>query len=331
MTIELLKEKLEEVIESMKKSHVLNDDGGYEIYADYCERELSDKCLKDIFEYDNPREYFNDLLAEQADDYAVSCGWDFINDEISDKLTEEEQEFFDDYKDEAEITEFLSDRIYFYYDANDFNNDVYVNILVDCGNWNFDCTCDNVLNWYGNSGDGSLDDTSSMLWLAKTQDKEDALRKVCKKVHNPDGDYAEREGISDPFLESCVQEFENLPSHMGTVTFLVKMKLFQLFDLYELKKQEYDEQYKYTPQLNEKSKSYMVIGKETMCGLYDCWSGGGSVLEIALDKDVQLPIKYARFAVDGCNMLGCYDVGSVYGMCKSAWKESLKGVVTPQM
>lgn len=135
-------------------------------------------------------------------------------------------------------------------------------------------------------------------------------------------DRAENE---DKFIESCIQEFENLPSHMGTVTFLVKMNLFHLFNLMELQKKEYDEKGKYDPRKNEISKSYIVLGKETMCGLYNPWDGSGSVLEIELDKDVKLPIKYCVFCVDGCKMYG-YDVGDVYGMMNSAWKETLKEI-----
>ena len=214
---------------------------------------------------------------------------------------------------------------YFYYNAEDFNNEIKVNIMVDCGNWNYDCVCDNVLNWYGNSGDGSIDKESSMLWLAKTQGKATALRKACKQVHRDDGYYVDRDKNKDKFIESCIQEFENLPSHMATVTFLVKMSLFELFDLIELQNKEYDEKGKYDPRKNEKSKSYIVLGKETMCGLYDSWSGGGSVLEVELDKDVKLPIKYAIFCVEGCKMHG-YDIDEVYGLIDSCWKETVKEI-----
>lgn len=70
----------------------------------------------------------------------------------------------------------------------------------------------------------------------------------------------------------------------------------------------------------------MVLGKDTTCGLYDSWNGGGSVLEIELDKDVKLPIKYAEICVEGCRMRG-YDVNEVYGLIDSCWKHSLKDVV----
>lgn len=161
--------------------------------------------------------------------------------------------------------------------------------------------------------------------VSKTQGKATALRKACKQAHRDDGYYVDRDKNKDKFIESCIQEFENLPSHMATVTFLVKMPLFDLFDLIELQNKEYDEKGKYDPRKNEKSKSYIVLGKETMCGLYDSWSGGGSVLEVELDKDVKLPIKYAIFCVEGCKMHG-YDIDEVYGLIDSCWKETVKEI-----
>lgn len=318
MTMEILKTRIDEIL---KKMLGVNEDGGIEIYTDYRERELSDSFLKEIFKHDNPMEAFNDELANWATDYAMEYGEDELKKDIRKELTDEEEKYFTDNFDE--IWEYVKENTYFYYNSEDFNNEVKVNIMVDCGNWNYDCVCDNVLNWYGNSGDGSIDKESSMLWLAKTQGKATALRKACKQVHRNDGYYVDRDKNKDKFIESCIQEFENLPSHMATVTFLVKMPLFDLFDLIELQNKEYDEKGKYDPRKNEKSKSYIVLGKETMCGLYDSWSGGGSVLEVELDKDVKLPIKYAIFCVEGCKMRG-YDINEVYGLIDSCWKETVK-------
>lgn len=313
--VRMLEEKVKKLIEELNS---INSDGGIEIYTDYRERELSSGFLSEIFEHENPKEAFFDKLSEWAMDYSLEYGYNELEKEIKENLTEDENKLF------SENTDIMRDAIaentYFYYNSEDFNHDIYVNIMVDVGNWNYDCTCDNVLNWYGNSGDGTIDNESSMLWLAKTQGKATALRKACKKVHRNDGYYVEREEDKDKFVESCIQEFENLSSHMGTVTFLVKMNLFQLFDLLELQNDEYDEKGIYDPRKNEKSKSYIVLGKETMCGLYDSWGGGGSVLGIELDRDVKLPIKYCVFSVDKCKMHG-YDVGEVYGMSLNAWTD----------
>ena len=187
MTVEKLKERVMEIIKDM---YYLNEDGGMEIYTDYRDRELSSNFIKGIMEHKNPREAFQDELCEWAMDYAIEYGEDELEKDIRKELTEEENELFSEHFEE--IWDVVRDNTYFYYNSEDFNVDLDVNIMVDCGNWNYDCTCDNVLNWYGNSGDGSIDETSSMLWLAKTQGKATALRKACKKAHRNDGYYVDR-------------------------------------------------------------------------------------------------------------------------------------------
>ena len=75
---------------------------------------------------------------------------------------------------------------------------------------------------------------------------------------------------------------------------------------------------------------YITLGKDTMCGLFDPWDGGGSVLEIQLEKEVRIPIRYIWAALpDGCGR-GRYDVGDVYGMCASAWQDTLLKIVSPK-
>lgn len=321
MTVESMKEKIKNILQSYVCDR---EDGGIEIYTDCRDRELSDRTLERIFKSENPRETFEEILCEWVDNYEMEFGEDNIEEEIREHLTEDENDFFTEFYNE--LWDYIRENTYFYCDFSDFNMDLSINIMIDCGNWNYDCTCDNVLNWYGNSGDGSIDKESSMLWLAKTQGKATELREACKQVHRDDGYYVDRDKNKDKFIESCIQEFENLPSSMGTMTFLVKMSLFKLFDLIELQNKEYDEKGKYDPRKNEKSKSYFTLDKNTMCGLYNPWDGSGSVLEIELDKDVNVPIKYANFAIDGLRMYGNYDVDEVYGLVGNAWKDTLKEI-----
>lgn len=238
--VEILENKVMEIIKGFS---YVNKDGGIEIYTDYRDRELSRKTISDFMNEDNPRETFQDILNDWAMDYSINYGEEYFEKDIKDELTEKEIELFEENS--QEIWDMIRENTYFYYDENDFNNDIEVNIMVDCGNRNYDYSCDNVLNWYGNSSEGIIPAESSMLWLAKTQGKATALRKACKQQYKDDGYYVDRERETDKFIESCIQEFENLSSNMGTVTFLVKMKLFQLFDLIELQKKEYDEDVKY--------------------------------------------------------------------------------------
>lgn len=320
MTYEKMEDKIKQII---KELSYINEDGGIEIYTDYRDRELSEYTIKKIFNDEYPRSYFDDLLSEWTMDYDIEYGRDDLEHDIKEKLNEEEKEFFN--KNYDMLQELIMESVYFYYNENDFNNYIDVNIMVDCGNWNYDCTCDNILNYYGRCCEGYIEKESSMLWLAKTQSKATALRKACKNQFKTDGNYVNRNIEEDKFIESCIQELENSSSHMATVTFLVKMQLFDLFKLIEMQREEYDENGKYDPRKNEKSKSYIVLDKKTECGLFNPWGGGGSVLEIELEKDVKLPIKYCVFTVDGCKRYG-YDIGDVYGLSGDVWKETLKEV-----
>ena len=167
--------------------------------------------------------------------------------------------------------------------------------------------------WYGDYH-ARLDEKSSLLWLARQQGyTKTQLWQALRK-----GDMADPKG----FLESCRVECANLPSHMATVTFLVKMTLEQLIDLNRCVRLQDRNGRNYDASKNPYC-GYIVLGKDTMCGLFDPWSGGGSVLEIQLERDVRLPIKYIWSALpDGCGH-GRYGVGSVYGMCGSAWQDTL--------
>ena len=66
---------------------------------------------------------------------------------------------------------------------------------------------------------------------------------------------------------------------------------------------------------------YIIIDEKAECGLYDPWSGGGSVLEVQLEKDVRLPIRFIRSAtVDGGDG---YSIRDVYGTDASIYREDV--------
>ena len=80
-------------------------------------------------------------------------------------------------------------------------------------------------------------------------------------------------------------------SGMGALTFLLKMNLRDLIKLNELiKLQESDGVYYDATKRPDCGK--ITISKDTVCGLYDSWNGGGSYFDIELEKDVVLPIKF---------------------------------------
>lgn len=309
MNMDDVLKKIEEIIQNTERP---NEDGGIEMYLDYRDT-LSKGTLYDIMTADNPREKFNDLLSDfEADgkDYYETE----LKKEILKELSNEEKEFCKENEDE--LRGWFETNYYFYYDAKHYNETVKVNIMLDTGNANSDFTRDNILNYFSYYTDNgkNLKD-SSILWLARQQKKAGLLRKAIK---------AEEYEGDDKFIKSVVEELENLPSNMATLTFLVNMKLFDYFDLREAMESEKELNDSYTFE-ERKGKGSITISKDTMCGLFDVWSGGGSLLGIELDKDVVLPIKCIWVAEieTGKSQYG-YSVDSVYGLVGSAWDGTVK-------
>jgi hypothetical protein len=230
---------------------------------------------------------------------------------------------------QTEMSDFLYETYSFYYPEEHFNKSVKVNIMLDTGNMNYDFTRDNVLNWDGQYSGGEFDKESSLLWLAKQQGKATLLKKCVKeswnKWQNDEQQYKETTECKDKFIISAMQELANLCCSMGTMTFLVEMELFDLFKLKEA--MEIEEELNKSYYLEErKGSGYIILDKSTMCGLFNTWSGSGSVLEIDCEKDIKIPIRCIFDAViDGTKIYG-YDVDEVYGLVGSAWGNTLKEI-----
>lgn len=321
-----IKEIIKEEYSYRIKDHDTENEIGIEIYCDYNDR-LSDETIKEIMKSDNPRAVFEDKLYEWGIDYSFDYGYDQLTSILLGKLSEEEREIY--YDNETEMVDFIRETFYFYYPEEHFNESVKVNIMLDTGNMNYDFTCDNVLNWYGRDSKGEFDENSSILWLAKQQGKAELLQKCCKesieKYNNNEQKYREETDCEDKFVVSTMHELANLTSHMGTLTFLVEMDLFDLFKLKEAMQAEKELNESYYLE-ERKGTGYIVLDKKTDCGLFDSWNGTGSLLEIECENDIIIPIKCIYDAVvDGTRLYG-YDVNEVYGLVDSCWKESLKEI-----
>lgn len=280
-----------------------------EIYADYRD-ELDDSTLKKLCNSDAPREEFYDWLAEACRE-AV---WEY-EDEVTKKVLKDDAvaPFLHD-GDEEEAREILRDMFYVKLPEEHFlDQELLIDILVDTGDANYDYTLNNFGPHYDARDNEPVPEESSLLWLArrqgysKTQLKE-AMRERPKERN---------------FMQSIYDEINNTGSHMNTLTFLVKMTLREYFDLTDaiIRERERNRSYTLT---GRAGRGWLLLDKRTTTGLYDPWSGGGSLLEIRLDRDVRLPIRCIESAKqDGCRG---YSIREIYCCSSTLWTETLKEI-----
>lgn len=255
------------------------------------------------------------LLDKLTGDYYIAEMWRTEDELISDIRKELGEEDFDESVLEAQISAELQDVFFCDPPMQHFlNQKVCVDILMDTGDGNYDFVLNRILD------NGKIDEKAAALWLARQQGytKEQLEEALVSDAYTGDS----------RFLKSMRQEFDNTPCSMTTLTFLVKMTVRQLFDLTMAIRLQDRDGVHYDATQNPDCGT-ITIGKETEAGLYNPWDGGGSVLEIELEKDVQIPIQFIwKACVDGhlCNRKQSYgySVADVYGACDNLWKPTLK-------
>lgn len=271
-----------------------SDDGTweYEIVPDYRD-ELSSKQIWDIFHDDYPWATFQDILSDMYQDEA-----DYQYDELSNYLTDKLKEngLLNKFTEET-LDDYMSNCVYVNMPYSYFlDKSVAADLFIDTGDGNYDYTLNSRL-----TDDDECDEClgkASLVWLAKTQGVEaDELKAYLR---------GEKKGSEhETFLSSVANELANHPGHIAPLVFLVRCKLRDLLD--------YEEGDKIT------------LRKNAMCGLYNPWDGGGSLLDIRLEKDVEIPYEAVySFSRDGC--VGAYSIAECYGMCSSAWRECLLSI-----
>ena len=112
---------------------------------------------------------------------------------------------------------------------------------------------------------------------------------------------------------------------MSALVFMFKMPLFDFFNLKTSILKEKHLNISQNPK-KRTGKGYIEISKETNCGLFDIWSGNGSILNIELEKDIKLPFKYIfDVCIDNIMPYG-YGINDVYGLIDSCWNGSVKEI-----
>ena len=298
----MLNDELKEVIADVLTEECSKEESGMfhtEIYADYRD-EFSDETVRKICRSEVPRETFDEKIFECFENAEME-----YENELLEKIREREEiaaALESEELDEDELTNYVRDHHYDHY----LNQDLIIDIIVDAGDGNTDFTINQPFASWDGRNDKIIDDNSAILWLARQQGyKKSELTQALRN---------QQYGRS-VFLNSVHTEVSNTSTHMNALTFLVKMTFTEWFKLHDAIKQEEQHHPK-----RSKGRGFILLDKSTTCGLYDPWGGAGSVLEIQLERDVRLPIRFIDSAwPDGARG---YSVTEIYGLCSSTWTDN---------
>lgn len=313
-----------------------------EANASYDDR-LDYTTIAKIVENDDPEMEFYNILDEAWSD-AVEDEYNYITKEIESHMKK------DGYDTDVlgyEIREQVREQLTIHPPYDHYlKEQVKVNVVMDTGDANYDYTLNaqypgtayNAVRPPQEGEDGYepydkenyISDKAGIAWLAATQGYSRA------QLHGAllnDGllTAEKRRGGKLTFLESMRLEMENCGSSMPCVCFLVKMTLEKLLQL-NMRIKMQDRNGVFYDATKKPDCGTFHIGKETMTGLFDCWGGGGSVFEIELEKDIDIPIRFIRSAtpdINNCQGIR-WCVGDVYGMCESAWRETAGEITGPE-
>lgn len=278
-----------------------------EIYADYRD-ELSDTTIKEIFDADSPQ----DALYEKLDAAYFDAPWDYNKELIhelkqiwhkNDEVPEWDSEIA------SEISDFVQEKVMWNWPYDHYANQmVEVDLILDTGDGNYDFVLNCVYPHYNGTKGETINNRASIVWLAKQmgytkQQLNNALR------------YNQFEGSK--FLKSITEEVLNCTSHMNALAFFVSMSVQDCIELNKRVEKAKGDLPSYKAH-ESNSKDFITIPKGTCCGLYDSWSGAGSILEVEIEKDIELPLKLVSSAQpDGCRGYGIKDI---YGIMSSFWR-----------
>lgn len=279
-----------------------------ERYVDYRD-EFPESDIREILDSEEPYETFLAIIDQWDID---SDDWYYETDfwEQLEKFCKENNYDIDEAKD------IVIGNFWWTYPEEFYNPTVDTVWTIDVGDGNYDFSCHNILN-YCSGGKKELDNPSGLRWLAKQQKRLTLLNKEIKK-----SDRYSNGDCKSKFVESCITELINATSNLTHLSFLVKMPLRDAIRIEEYRMQLLkDKKYSaYHPQGCTEDLGYITLSKDTMCGLYDSYQGGGSLMEIELERDVKLPIQFLD------SIQHTRRIQEVYGMTSDCWKETIKEI-----
>lgn len=278
--------------EFVKTSSIFNDDGEYELYADYDDY-LGDEDVAAIIDSDSPDEkfyhMFDYIFLGDEDDYIIDEFNEFLNKKGVPEISRED--FFD-----ADLhSHYTIVPNYAHY----LNQEYKCRIIIDTGDGNYDYTLNpSYYNGYkGASEDDSehIGKPASLVWLAETQGYSlEDLRNALE-----DGDIKDPKG----FLQSVRQEAVNTTTGMNALVVLCRATLGELI------------------KAKQNKCNITIKGNGCNIGLVDIWNGGGSVLEIQLEKPITIPFEYIREFTTDVDKHHTYSIDGIYGLSGKCYDE----------
>jgi len=286
----------------------IDGDGRYygKIYADYRDR-LDESTIVKIFLSDDPWGTFNDSLN------FTECEWEergWLLETIKESFNDnDEMPGYDKY--EGFINDWIDENVYYNCPYDHYlKQDVYIDIIVDTGDGNYDYTMNELFGCKYSEKGLSDREQSSLIWLMRQQGYEADAISDFVLCENSQG---------SKLFDSIYQECLNTTTCMNALTFFVKLPLDEALVLHELVSGDHNKENKYKNLEADIVQGEIILDKGTACGLYDPWNGAGSILDIVLEKNVALPVKYIDSAMpDGCRG---YSVSNIYGMLGSFWSD----------
>lgn len=244
---------------------------GIEIYFDYRDT-ISAKTAQMITNQQNPKEYFYDWLYECTQDQEYEYkeeAYKTMLKNFLDKNYITEEEYDDAMYRFNDFWDIFQEEAYCNFDEKHFLNQKFeCDIIIDSGDWQYDNGC-NIIYPHYNGNEQSPQEIikeNCLAWLAKRQGYN--RTQLFNYLNKPN--YRKRH--TSKFLSSCYQELANCSSSNNELVFLAKFTLEELIDMKEMKS--------------------ITITKDTTCGLYDGFDGGGSLLKISLEKNIVLDPKW---------------------------------------
>lgn len=282
--------KTEELLELVKKE--IESGNIPEVYIDYRDRVFLSNYKLDNFSKDSLVDaIYEDFLFDSVDDNCIRAYIDYL-------LTLKEFEGFTE-------EDFADDEIYYLMSENvDYNiNELLNNTSLNA--YFFPSQQDNL-----NSEGGQLWSNFADIFEDEEDRVNEPISPILTELFSSQGYKLEdlrNESLveNSKFLKSFIEELKNLSSDRCMLTVLTRMNLNEFFDVYNTGKK-------------------IIVDENTTLGLYDPIFGGGSCLEIELEKPFSFEVKkdyFEEFNFSGDSFNYGYDIEEVYGLIGECWSE----------